>query len=150
MQEHGDSLVEKPSDYFATVAKTIISAQQKASLHRIGIFHDSYFNESSIHEDGRLDHALEQLNQNGYIYQKDGAWWLKTTAFGDDKDRVAIRSTDGTTTYRMNDIVYHWDKAMRQFNLVVDIFGSDHLEVAKEVKIGVPNAGLMTFALSTR
>ena len=141
VKEHGDKLVDEPSDHFATIAKTIISAQQKASLHRIGIFHDSYFNESSIHEDGRLNEALEQLNQNGYIYQKEGAWWLKTTAFGDEKDRVAIRSTDGTTTYRMNDIVYHWDKAMRKFDVVVDIFGSDHHEVAKEVKIGVQMLG---------
>ncbi|MGB1250032.1 MAG: arginine--tRNA ligase [Candidatus Promineifilaceae bacterium] len=140
-KEHGDSLVDQPSDYFATIAKGIISKQQKASLHRIGIVHDTYFNESSIHEDGRLDEALKQLEENGYIYQADDAWWLKTTAFGDEKDRVAIRSTDGTTTYRMNDIVYHRDKAMRQFDVVVDIFGSDHHELAKEVKIGVQMLG---------
>lgn len=139
--EHGESLLDNPTEWFGDHAKAIISAQQKASLKRIGIVHDIYFNEANLYKDGRLNETIEQLNQNGYLYEKDGAWWLRTTAFGKDKDVVAVRSGDGLPTYRMPDIVYHKDKAERGFDIVVDIFGSDHHEVAQEVKIGVQMLG---------
>ena len=139
--EHKDKLLDNSANWFADHAKAIISDQQKFSLNRINIHHDVFFNEAHLYKNGQLDLALEELEQNGYLYEKDGAWWLRTTAFGDQKDVVALRSIDKRPTYRMPDIAYHRDKAERGFDVVVDIFGSDHHEVAQEVKIGVQMLG---------
>ena len=149
--KHGDSKLDTPSDWFGDYAKAIISEQQKETLQSIGIVHDTWFNENEIYDDGRLGSTLEQLDQNNYVYEKEGAWWLKTTEFGDDKDRVAIRSDgkDGRPTYRMGDIVYHKDKADRGFDIVVDIFGPDHHGVAPQVLMGVQMLGYDTSFVHT-
>ena len=149
--KHGDSVKDEPTQWFADFATNIISSEQKKSLHSIGVHHDTWFNEANLYTDGRLGSTLEQLDTNGYIYQKDGAWWLKTTEFGDDKDRVAVRSdeNDGRPTYRMGDIVYHKDKADRGFDVVVDIFGPDHHGVAPQVLMGVQMLGYDTSFVNT-
>lgn len=147
--EHGHELREEAADYFGDYAKNQISVQQKASLERIGITHDVYFNENSLYADGSLTATLETLEKNGYLYEKDGAKWLKTTAFGDDKDRVAVRSSDGRPTYRVPDIAYHQNKAERQFDVVVDIFGPDHHAVAPQVLMGVQMLGYDTSFVKT-
>ncbi len=145
VSQYGDGKADEPSDWFADYAKAQISVQQKASLKRINISHDRYFNEAELYQDGSLTTALETLHQNGYLYAKeDGSQWLKTTAFGDDKDRVAIRSSDGLPTYRVPDIAYHKNKAERGFDVVVDIFGPDHHAVAPQVLIGVQMLGYDT------
>ena len=151
VSKHGDSVKDESVMWFAKFATDIISAEQKASLHSISIHHDTWFNENDLYSDGRLDATLEQLDEVGYIYQKDGAWWLKTTEFGDDKDRVAVRSAemDGRPTYRMGDIVYHKDKADRGFDVVVDIFGPDHHGVAPQVLMGVQMLGYDTSFVHT-
>ena len=147
--QYGDQLVDRPIAFFGDYAKNIISVQQRASLARVGITHDVYFNEAALYQDGRLEETLAQLKENGYLYEQDGAWWLKTTAFGDDQDRVAIRSTDGLPTYRVPDIVYHKDKAVRGFDLVIDIFGPDHHGVAPQVLMGVQMLGYDTTFVHT-
>ena len=81
-------------------------------MKSINIEFDVYFRERSLYENGRVWEAIEILEQNGFVYQKDGAHWFKTTAFGDDKDRVLVKS-NGEPTYRTPDIAYHWDKAHR-------------------------------------
>lgn len=146
---HGDTLADQPAAYFGDYAKSVISVQQRASLHRIGIVHDTYFNENEVYTSGRLEATLAQLEANGYVYEKDGAIWLRTTAFGDDEDRVAIRSTDGIPTYRIGDIVYHKDKADRGFDIVVDIFGPDHHALAPQVLMGVQMLGYDTSFVHT-
>jgi arginyl-tRNA synthetase len=144
-QEYGAAKVDAPSDWFGDHAKAIISVQQKETLARINIHHDVYFNEAELYRDGSLTSTLETLHQNGYLYQKeDGSQWLRTTAFGDDKDRVAIRSSDGLPTYRVPDIAYHKNKAVRGFDVVVDIFGPDHHAVAPQVLMGVQMLGFDT------
>ena len=147
--QYGDQLLDRPIAFFGDYAKNIISIQQRASLARVGITHDVYFNEAALYQDGRLEETLAQLKENGYLYEQDGAWWLKTTAFGDDQDRVAIRSTDGLPTYRVPDIVYHKDKAVRGFDLVIDIFGPDHHGVAPQVLMGVQMLGYDTTFVHT-
>ena len=145
LDEHGDALLDESADYFGDFAKARISKQQKASLNRINIHHDVYYNENELYSSGRLNEALEVLHQNGYVYKSDdGAQWLRTTAFGDDKDRVLIRSSDGLPTYRLPDIAYHWHKAKRGFEVVVDIFGPDHHAVAPQVLMGVQMLGFNT------
>ena len=138
--EHGDALVDMPADTFAEYARDRISQQQKATLARIGIFFDVYFREQSLYESGAVERTLEALRENGYIYEKDGAQWFRSTDFGDEKDRVVVKA-DGEPTYRLPDIAYHWDKAQRRFDLVVDIFGPDHHATAPQVLMGVRALG---------
>jgi arginyl-tRNA synthetase len=93
-----------------------------------------------LYTTGRVWEALEDLNEKGYAYEEDGAHWFKSTALGDDKDRVLIKS-GGEPTYRMTDIAYHWHKAERGFDVVVDIFGADHHATAPTVLMGVKALG---------
>lgn len=72
-----------------------------------------------MYENGRVWEALDILKQKGYVYEQDDAQWFRSTAFGDEKDRVLVKQS-GEPTYRMPDIAYHWDKAQRGFDLVVD------------------------------
>jgi len=138
--ERGDALVELPTDVFAEYARDRISRQQKATLARVGIVFDVYFREQSLYETGAVWRTLEALQENGYIYEQDGAQWFRSTEFGDDKDRVVLKA-DGEPTYRLPDMAYHWDKAQRGFDLVVDIFGPDHHATAPQVLMGVRALG---------
>lgn len=140
LAQHGDKLLEEPVTFFASYAKDRISVQQKATLKRINIEFDVYYREQSLYETGRVWEALEDLRQRGYVYEKEGAQWFKTTEFGDDKDRVLVKST-GEPTYRMPDIAYHWHKAQRGFDVVADIFGPDHHATAPQVLMGVKALG---------
>lgn len=147
-EQHGDSLQDQPSDYFGDIAKDQISADQKATLKSINIEFDVYFRENSLYENGQVWEALEILQEKGYVYEKDGAQWFRTTDFGDDKDRVIVKKT-GEPTYRMPDIAYHWDKAQRGFDLVVDFFGPDHHATAPQVLMGVQALGYDTSFVRT-
>ncbi|MDJ0753274.1 MAG: arginine--tRNA ligase [Ardenticatenaceae bacterium] len=130
--------LDAPAAQFGNYAKNRIAQNQKISLKRIGIVHDVYFNEASLFTTGKLDETLNRLRENGFTYQTaDGAEWLKTSALGDEKDRVIIRSEDQMPTYRLPDIAYHFDKAQRGFDLVIDVFGPDHQAVSEQVKMGL-------------
>ncbi len=139
-QQHGNRLLDEPTSFFADYAQTNISTQQKATLKRVKIEFDVYYREQSLYETGRVWRALEDLQQRGYVYEKEGAQWFKSTEFGDDKDRVLVKSS-GEPTYRMPDIAYHWHKAQRGFDVVVDIFGPDHHATAPQVLMGVKALG---------
>jgi arginyl-tRNA synthetase len=97
----------------------------KASLASIGVRFDTYFNEKDLHDRNELQHALERLTAQGHIAEADGATWLKTTDFGDDKDRV-LRKSDGDWTYFAADCAYYLDKRERGFDRVVIMLGADH------------------------
>jgi arginyl-tRNA synthetase len=140
---HGDSLQDEPTDYFTNYAKNQISESQKETLRRINIVFDNYFNEQSLYENGRVWEAIQILREKGYVYEEEGAQWFKTTQFGDDKDRVLVKKT-GEPTYRTPDIAYHWDKAQRGFDLVIDFFGPDHHATAPQVLMGVQALGYPT------
>ena len=140
---HGDALLDESTEYFGGYAKNKISQSQKETLRRINIVFDVYFNEQKLYETGRVWEALEILQEKGYVYTQDSAQWFKTTEFGDDKDRVLVKQS-GEPTYRMPDIAYHWDKAQRGFDLVVDIFGPDHHATAPQVLMGVQALGYPT------
>jgi arginyl-tRNA synthetase len=137
---HGDGLRDQPVDFFADYAKQHIAERQKASLKQINIEFDVYYREQSLYESGRVWQALEELQERGYVYEKDGAQWFKTTEFGDDKDRVLVKSS-GEPTYRMPDIAYHYHKKERGFDVVVDFFGPDHHATAPQVLMGVQALG---------
>jgi arginyl-tRNA synthetase len=97
----------------------------RATLSRFGVEMDTWFSERSLVDRGDVESALAKLDAGGHTYQHEGALWLRTTTFGDDKDRVLIRS-DGEPTYLMPDIAYHWDKLERGFNRLIDVLGADH------------------------
>ncbi|BBX62794.1 arginine--tRNA ligase [Mycobacterium saskatchewanense] len=97
----------------------------KRSLHEFGTDFDIYTHEDSMHTSGRVDQAIAKLRQTGNIYEKDGATWLRTSAFGDDKDRVVIKS-DGKPAYIAGDIAYYLDKRQRGFDLCIYMLGADH------------------------
>ena len=97
----------------------------KKSLHEFGTDFDVYTHEDSMHTSGRVDQAIAKLRANGAIYEKDGATWLRTTDFGDDKDRVVIKS-DGNAAYIAGDLAYYLDKRERGFDLCIYMLGADH------------------------
>jgi arginyl-tRNA synthetase len=148
LEAHGDAWREETAVTFGDYAKNRISAMQKASLKNINIVFDVYYREQSLYESGRVWEALETLRQKGYVYEKDNAQWFRTTAFGDDKDRVLVKST-GEPTYRMPDIAYHYHKKQRGFDLVIDIFGPDHHATAPQVLMGVEALGYSTDFVKT-
>jgi len=138
--QHGDSLLDRPDSFFSDFAEESVFASIRATLGRLGITFDRYFNEVDLHESGWVDKVLKALVEKGYAYEQDGAFWLKSTALDDDKDRVLIKSS-GEPTYRMVDIAYHIDKLERGFDLVIDIFGSDHHATAPTVLMGMKMLG---------
>jgi arginyl-tRNA synthetase len=103
----------------------LMFAEIKAALADFGVEFDVYFNEKSLHDKGELDAALAALQEHGHLYEQDGALWLRTTDFGDDKDRV-VRKTDGEWTYFAADCAYYLDKRQRGFDRCVYMLGADH------------------------
>ncbi|MDO5670487.1 MAG: arginine--tRNA ligase [Corynebacterium sp.] len=97
----------------------------KSSLHEFGTDFDVYFHENSLFESGAVDRAVQTLKDNGNLYESEGAWWLRSTDFGDDKDRVVIKS-DGEAAYIAGDIAYVADKIDRGHNLCIYMLGADH------------------------
>ncbi|WP_029146276.1 arginine--tRNA ligase [Microbacterium luticocti] len=97
----------------------------KHSLHEFGVDFDVYFHENNLHEDGAVDRAIARLRELGHIFEQDGATWLRSTDFGDDKDRVILKS-DGTAAYFSGDLAYYLDKRERGFNRCIIMLGADH------------------------
>ena len=112
-------------EIFRAVGVDLMFGQIKASLHEFGTDFDVYTHEDSMHSSGRVDQAIAKLRETGAIYEKDGATWLRTTEFGDDKDRVVIKS-DGQPAYIAGDLAYYLDKRQRGFDLCIYMLGADH------------------------
>ena len=110
---------------FRAIGVDLMFTHIKQSLHDFGTDFDVYTHEDSMHTSGRVDQAIAKLREAGNIYEKDGAVWLRTTDFGDDKDRVVIKS-DGAPAYVAADIAYYLDKRERGFDLCIYMLGADH------------------------
>ena len=137
----GDSLAESADlTPFTRKAEEEIFANISSTLERMGIVFDNYYNEQSLYDDGHIDAVVNELREKGLVYEKDGATWFKTTDFGQEKDRVIIKST-GEPTYRLPDIAYHREKFRRNFDWLIDIFGSDHIATVPDVMAGVTALG---------
>ena len=141
--EYGESLRDKDPDFFRTKAVDAIFANIRATLERMGIHFDVYYNELDLYETGKVNAAVQALANSGYSYQKDGATWLRASDLGLKQDRVIIKSS-GEPTYRMPDIAYHVEKMRRGFDFVVDIFGADHHATWPDVLAGVRALGYNT------
>jgi arginyl-tRNA synthetase len=110
---------------FREIGVDLMFTHIKESLHEFGTDFDVYTHEESMHTSGRVDQAIARLRDTGNIYEKDGATWLRTSAFGDDKDRVVIKS-DGNPAYIAGDLAYYLDKRQRGFDLCIYMLGADH------------------------
>jgi arginyl-tRNA synthetase len=110
---------------FREIGVDLMFTHIKESLHEFGTDFDVYTHEDSMHTSGLVDQAIAKLRETGNIFEKDGATWLRTSAFGDDKDRVVIKS-DGKPAYIAGDIAYYLDKRQRGFNLCIYMLGADH------------------------
>jgi len=116
---------ERAVEIFRVEGVKLMFAEIKASLDEFGVHFDTYFNEKDLHDRGELQMALDRLREQGHIFEADGATWLRTTEFGDDKDRV-LRKSDGDWTYFAADCAYYLDKRERGFDRVVIMLGADH------------------------
>ncbi|MBU8811437.1 arginine--tRNA ligase [Mycolicibacterium goodii] len=122
-------VLDQPEDQqretFRAIGVDLMFTHIKQSLHEFGTDFDVYTHEDSMHTSGRVDQAIARLRETGNIYEKDGATWLRTTEFGDDKDRVVIKS-DGNAAYIAGDLAYFLDKRQRGFDLCIYMLGADH------------------------
>ncbi|MDN5902092.1 arginine--tRNA ligase [Corynebacterium casei] len=116
---------EEVQENFRSLGVEMMFEQIKADLHEFGVDFDVYFHENSLFESGAVDKAIEELKTSGQMYQGEGAWWLKSTDYGDSKDRVVIKS-DGNAAYIAGDIAYVADKFDRGHNLNIYMLGADH------------------------
>ena len=131
LKKHGDKLRSDDEIFRNTAEETIFSNIRK-TLESIGIKHDIYSNEKNYITSQNIDGLLGALRKNNLIYEDEGATWFKTTSLGKDQDRVLIKST-GEPAYRLPDILYHRDKLERNYNLLIDIFGADHIDSYPDV-----------------
>lgn len=115
-------------------------AEQKATLARIQVSFDNWFSETTLHQKGEIQQAIDVLKEQDYLYEQDGALWLRSTAFGDDKDRVVVRD-NGIPTYLAADIAYHWDKLQRGYQKLINILGADHHGYVARMKAAVQALG---------
>ena len=116
---------DQQQETFRSIGVDLMFTHIKSSLHEFGTDFDVYTHEDSMHTSGRVDQAIAKLREAGNIYEKDGATWLRTTEFGDDKDRVVIKS-DGQPAYIAGDLAYYLDKRQRGFDLCIYMLGADH------------------------
>ncbi len=146
INEHGDALKNgTPEDLAQCKSKgeawCFASIQQ--TLARLDVRHDVFFNENSLYTEGKINAIVEEFKAKGLAYEKDGAWWIATSQLGLENDRVIIKSS-GEPTYRLPDMAYHKIKCERGDEVIVDIFGADHLATVKEVLAGVQALGCDT------
>ena len=117
-------------------AVTYLRKEQDADLQAFGLKFDVYYLESSLYTEGKVEQTVKALVASGRTYEKDGALWLRTTAYGDDKDRV-VRKSDGSYTYFVPDIAYHVTKWQRGFSKVINVQGMDHHSTTTRVRAGL-------------
>lgn len=121
-------------------ARKILSGIKK-DLEDFRVTYDEWFSEESLHREGTVEKAIDQLRNRGFIYEQDGAIWFKSSMFGDEKDRVIVRS-NGAKTYFAADIAYHWNKIQRGFDTIIDIWGADHHGYVPRIRAVVEALGL--------
>ena len=143
-EEFGDKFVEMDEkerfDQFREYGMKYEMAKLKKDLEDFRVSFDVWYSETSLYQNGKIDEALKDLRDNGYIYEEDGATWFRSTDFGDDKDRVLIKQ-DGSYTYLTPDIAYHRDKLARGFEKLINIWGADHHGYIPRMKAAIQALG---------
>ncbi len=156
-EEHIDALIERARTLLGkdryqeihTAGTNAILADIRDDLAEFGVEYDEWFSERSLTDSGAVDRALARLQENGHLYEKDGALWFRSSAFGDEKDRV-VRRDNGQITYFASDIAYHLNKLERGFDLAIDIWGADHHGYVPRVKAALQAFGYDPAQLEVR
>ncbi len=133
IKTHGQSVLDKPDDFFAGYAKEILLKEIQQTLKNYGIQFDVWFSEKTLHDSGAITEELKKLAASNNTYEKDGAVWFKSTDYGDDKDRV-LRKSDGELTYVAADIAYLDNKVQRGFDHLIMVLGQDHHSYVSRLK----------------
>ncbi|MBP8975472.1 MAG: arginine--tRNA ligase [Bacteroidetes bacterium] len=135
-QERGDSLLAMNNDDALAICKAFAEEKLFTSIRtvlaKMRVHHDVFYNEDSLYKEGKIQEVVDELRKKNLVYEKDGALWFKATELGLEQDRVIVKST-GEPTYRLPDIAYHREKFRRGFDLIVDIFGADHIATFPDV-----------------
>ena len=131
VDDHGKDL-DSDDPIFRDFTEKEIFSDIKKTLESIGIQFDVFSKEGTFYENGAIDNVLKEFREKGLSYEKDGAVWFKTSSLGKEEDKVLVKSS-GEPTYRLPDIAYHADKVDRGFDLIVDIFGADHIDTYPDV-----------------
>ncbi|MGP7817010.1 arginine--tRNA ligase [Niallia sp. 01092] len=143
-EEFGEKYVnvseQERFDFFREYGLKYEMAKLKQDLEDFRVPFDVWYSETSLYHNGKIDVALNTLKENGYIYEQDGATWLRSTDFADDKDRVLIKN-DGSYTYLTPDIAYHKDKLERGFEKLINIWGADHHGYIPRMKAAIQALG---------
>lgn len=126
---------------FFDLALNSILSDIKQDLGEFGVDYDTWYSERSLFDSGKINKAIDMLKASGDVYEKGGAWWFRTTDYGDEKDRVVVRD-NGQPTYFASDIAYHKDKLDRGFDLAINVWGSDHHGYIPRVKAALQALGL--------
>ncbi len=113
----------------------------KKTLERMKIKQDIFYNEDSLYSEGKIDAVIAEFKEKNLAYEKEGALWLKLSELGQEQDKVIVKST-GEPTYRLPDIAYHKEKILRNYDIIIDIFGADHIATVTDVFAGVKALGL--------
>jgi arginyl-tRNA synthetase len=141
---HPDDAAIRDTDAIRRFAVAALRAEQDLDLKAFGVVFDTYYLESSLYTDGRVERTVAALVASGFTYEKDGALWLRTTDFGDDQDRVMKRSAEkgGEYTYFVPDVAYHVTKWERGFTRAINVQGSDHHSTVTRVRAGLQALGI--------
>ena len=135
-----DEKLDSDLEYFKEYAVSYLLDIIKQDLSNFDVTFNVWTSEKAIRRKGRIEESLKILEENGLVYENEGAKWLKTTVYGDDKDRVLVK-TDGSYTYLVPDIAYHLDKFDRGFDELVDVFGADHHSYVSRLKASIEALG---------
>ena len=138
--EYEDKKLDEDLEFFKKIAVDYLLNIIKTDLANFGVTFDVWTSEKAIRAKGRIEESLKILKEKGLIFEQDGAKWLKTTVYGDDKDRVLVKA-DGSYTYLVPDIAYHLDKFDRGFDSLVDVFGADHHSYVSRLKASIEALG---------
>lgn len=139
-EEYGDTKLDVELEFFKKVGVDYLLDIIKKDLSNFGVTFDVWTSEKAIRAKGRIEESLKILDDKGLVFEQEGAKWLKTTNYGDDKDRVLVK-TDGSYTYLVPDIAYHLDKFDRGFDELVDVFGADHHSYVSRLKASIEALG---------
>ncbi len=143
LEKFGENLKSGTKDDLGTLRKfgeKWCFGKIRATLERMNIRQDKYYNEDSLYSEGKIEEVITELKAKSLVYEKDGAIWLKLTDLGLSDDRVIVKST-GEPTYRLPDIAYHREKFRRGFDRMVDVFGADHIATVPDVLAGIKALG---------
>lgn len=147
-EQHVDALIERAKHllgdnryrFVFELGLNVILDDIREDLELFGVTYQEWYSERSLVESGAVNKCVERLRAAGQLYEKNGAWWFRSTGFGDEKDRVVVRD-NGQTTYFASDIAYHLDKIERGFDRVIDVWGADHHGYVPRVKAALKALG---------